>query len=281
MNEAPYVLDFSASTTIDVDAAAAGLSSTVVPVFFIDNLLPKIVGTAFCIATLANGEAIYATAGHVLEELKSSDALRPFTLLPHVGLPASPLTLRQIPIEQIAYADSSSDVSLFVVNTNRNVYTAGLEIGTLPVAMAEPVEGMECVAAGYPQSTGIINFQLVASLGNVEEIHPRRRDSSFVTFPSFRTTANYEHGMSGGPVWDTNGHVVGVVSTGYDVPGGFIGYAAFLAAIMELKVDLHHAGGQVNEWTIKDLIETGVITTHGKATFERSADGVTLKWHPA
>jgi hypothetical protein len=193
------------------------------------------------------------------------------------------LNLHRVPIEQISYADSYSDVSVFVVNTNRDPQTTGLAIGTLPVAKSQPVAEMECVALGYPQINGVLNFGMVAALGNIEETHPSRRDNSLITYPSFRTTAEYQHGMSGGPVFATNGHVVGIVSTGFAgaEPTEVIGYGACLASITELKVDLHGADEEVHEWTLKELMEMGVIAAHGEAVLERSANGVTLKWSPA
>jgi hypothetical protein len=51
------------------------------------------------------------------------------------------------------------------------------------------------------------------------------------------------------------GEAVGRDPMVLDAVDGAIGYAAFLASIMELKVNLPDAGGQVHEWTIKNLIE--------------------------
>lgn len=80
--------------------------------------------------------------------------------------------------------------------------------------------------------------------GHVEEVHDGRRDSVSVTFPSFRCTAKFQHGLSGGPVFDANRFVVGVVPRDTDgtEPVDIIGYAAWLATITELKGDLTGSG---------------------------------------
>jgi hypothetical protein len=61
-----YRFDFSTSNTTDVDVTKAGLLSTIVPIIFRRKRFDlSLEGTAFCIAALANGEAIFVTAGHV------------------------------------------------------------------------------------------------------------------------------------------------------------------------------------------------------------------------
>jgi hypothetical protein len=134
--------------------------------------------------------------------------------------------------------------------------------------------GAEFVGFGYPQEKGVLSFTMVAARGTIEEIHPHKRDSSFVTWPSFRMDADFDFGTSGGPVLDDDGHVIGVVSTSSH---GF-SYAALVGGLTELKVDLHGVDGHLGELSIKDLMTMDVIATKGQAILRRDADGVMIDW---
>ena len=57
----------------------------------------------------------------------------------------------------------------------------------------------------YAQQTAI-------SKGVVREVHPEYRDKGMLSFPCFRTDARFDPGMSGGPIFDETGNVIGVVS---------------------------------------------------------------------
>ncbi|MBI2517041.1 MAG: trypsin-like peptidase domain-containing protein [Opitutae bacterium] len=55
--------------------------------------------------------------------------------------------------------------------------------------------------------------QLARSSGVVEEIYPLMRDRGMINFPSFRFDAQVDHSMSGGPIFDETGCLVGINSS--------------------------------------------------------------------
>ena len=72
--------------------------------------------------------------------------------------------------------------------------------------------GYELPALEQPAAIRV-SYALKTARGAVVEIHERRR-GGMVDFPSFQTTGHYKHSMSGGPIIDTDGLVVGLISTG-------------------------------------------------------------------
>jgi len=195
-----YRLDFAKSNTIEVDVTEAGLLSTIVPIVLRRKRFDlSLEGTAFCIGTLANGEAIFVTARHVVKKLAETDAIdAAYIMLPRSREPWSALNVHAVPLKVLSTADTHSDVAAFVVNVNDDPQTRGLEIKTLPVAVSEPVVGAELVGFGYPQEKGVLSFTMLAARGTIEEVHPHKRDSSFVTWPSFRMDTDFDFGTSGG-----------------------------------------------------------------------------------
>src|SRR5690606_3823432 len=55
--------------------------------------------------------------------------------------------------------------------------------------------------------------QLCKSVGVVQEIFPSMRDRGFIHYPAFQFDARVDHSMSGGPIFDENGNLVGINST--------------------------------------------------------------------
>ena len=49
------------------------------------------------------------------------------------------------------------------------------------------------------------------AVGQVDEVHPLRRDRGLLNWPCARTNARIDGGMSGGPVVDERGHIFGIV----------------------------------------------------------------------
>lgn len=56
----------------------------------------------------------------------------------------------------------------------------------------------------------------MVTTGVVEEIYPVMRDSSMVSWPCYRVSLASHGGMSGGPVFDSRGHLCGIICTGTD-----------------------------------------------------------------
>jgi hypothetical protein len=88
--------------------------------------------------------------------------------------------------------------------------------------------------------------------------------------------------MSGGPIIDIHGRVIGVISHGTDAreAGDVTGYGASIGAIIELKLDLEDDNGDVFEFAIPQLADMGFLGSGSDAriTLRRDDDGVTLTW---
>jgi serine protease Do len=74
---------------------------------------------------------------------------------------------------------------------------------------------------------------MYGAYGIVTAIHPHGRGQSWPT-PVFEVECNWSSGMSGGPVFNSSGEVVGLVSTGMDLrsdDGNGIGWATCFGSI--------------------------------------------------
>lgn len=68
------------------------------------------------------------------------------------------------------------------------------------------------------------------SVGLVAEVYPVRRDLGMLNWPCFRITVGTFSGMSGGPAFDKNGHLVGVLCAG-DGPGDGVDSPSYISMI--------------------------------------------------
>jgi hypothetical protein len=265
-----------------VDLTASRTDRSVFPVLIRRRGEPaSVIGTAFCITVLLNGEVVCATAKHVVEQLEATDGLEPFVGLPQLVPEGQDRQLVGLPVRQICIAGTHSDVALLVANRTESPLPVG-EVLAFNLTMDPPVVGSGCMALGYPQKQGVASGQLIASRGLVEEIHPAKRDSVLSDFPTFRTTAAYRSGMSGGPIIDSRGYVAGVVSHGFDEESGPpLGYGAAIAGLVELKVELHDDNRVLREFTFPELIAHKAVGTISdrSVTLQRSEEGVMLTWH--
>ncbi len=130
---------------------------------------------------------------------------------------------------------------------------------------------------GYPRSgmsgsapiatAAIIDYErrLVQSSGPVIERHPVRRDSSAINFPAVMTNAHDEHGMSGGPVIDADGVIIGVISRGMppdDDGGDWVSYVSLIGPALQLTGLLGSSAGSEEE------VRLGQLAMEDKIGFE-------------
>lgn len=104
---------------------------------------------------------------------------------------------------------------------------------------------------GVPQTT----------TGTVVEVYERGRDRGLYSFPCFQVNARFNAGMSGGPVFDDSGSLIGVISGSLppDADGGeHVSYVAAIWPILEMAVP---RSGQPNEevCSVRELAMKGVV----------------------
>lgn len=224
-----------------------------------------------------------ATAFHVIEDLLEVDSagtglvLRPDIRLAALDVPGMPLGQPQVP--EGAWRSFAGSFALTGIETPpfqtprvRNLSElvairirppAPLPDGTpfLPLDFRRwhPSVGERVLALGYadldraeaePPDDRAIDLTLYGSFGRINDIE-RASGERGRPWPMIRVEAEWPGGMSGGPVFNEAGHVIGVVSTGLgevgsatffsgwnvperifgsidpDNPGHFICYAAF------------------------------------------------------
>ncbi len=102
-----------------------------------------------------------------------------------------------------------------------------------------PAESQAIVAYGFPQSKHNILADGKAKLrlspsradGQVREIYHLKRDSSMAPFPCLRTDAPFPPGLSGGPVTDDEGRVIGVVCSGMPPAEGDTEHVSYVSTL--------------------------------------------------
>ena len=119
------------------------------------------------------------------------------------------------------------------------------ELHTFQVSASSPEIGDTVVAVGFPkldvikggrrEVAALLEEEMFASYGTVTALHPNGRDRANQT-PVFEVEAHWPSGMSGGPVFNQEGHVVGIVSRSMERTEGFAGcgWATWLARLPEL-----------------------------------------------
>ncbi len=125
----------------------------------------------------------------------------------------------------------------------------------------------------YPGTTVTQSEQQVIALnpnyyvGRVEELLPNGRDRTFLPGPCFRTSMVLHGGSSGGPVFAKPGHVVGVNSTGIDLPPGTddVSFASWIGDIVPLAVPnvLDTRDSTNKTISIRELVAAGHVRCYG------------------
>jgi len=112
-----------------------------------------------------------------------------------------------------------------------------------------PRVGSRIAAFGYPRSRmretepdcWEVNTDATTATGTVLEIHHETRDGGTHPFPCFRTDARFDPGMSGGPVFNEEGHICGIICSNMppqSADGEHASYVSTLWPCMGTMVDV-------------------------------------------
>lgn len=226
-----------------------GLRSVIIPLFFIDRETEEIsgIGTAFSVDPFGT----YLTAYHVLE----SRVTQSFFNGPELGAvfgffsPGLVFGRAPIPRDSFVFLHEAETIRgeresplLHLPNRTLNVFDcAKLTFdprsarvqrtrGFLPLQVNggnPPVIGDRVMAVGYPgvmnvrhvPESNLVHFTegLFGAVGTITEILPQGRNTNR-PWPTFVVSSKWPSGISGGPIFNENGYVIGIVSSSLHDP---------------------------------------------------------------
>ncbi|MBI5538012.1 MAG: trypsin-like peptidase domain-containing protein [Deltaproteobacteria bacterium] len=159
--------------------------------------------------------------------------------------------------------------------------------GVLVWELDPPTEGETVHGFGYrsptiqitPGPTPTLSWTDVptSTSGEIIEVHPERRDRGRLTFPCVHVGARIDGGMSGGPVFNSAGHLVGINCS--ELPAGEDGsppasYFALLWPTMGIEIDAPCEGIPSGaKYPVLELARRGVIVARGAERVELLPDG--------
>jgi len=224
-----------------------------------DQIYP--VGTGFVL----NPDGLFVTAAHVLEEAESRAVYKQNDdgeLYKHYEFYAIYIGNQRntnsesyigglLPIDEV-WAPIDLDIGFGWLRLPRSV-ADGKPIPLWPVCIrpAIPRPNAEITAMGYYKMAGSLKTnkegiiwnhaqETAVSSGVIEEVYPVRRDQTLLSFPCFRTNARFDPGMSGGPIFDKSGCVIGVVCSGTEIeePHDTISHGSLIWPIFGCEIEV-------------------------------------------
>ena len=133
-------------------------------------------------------------------------------------------------------------------------------------------------AAGAEDDSSVIEAGFYATRGEVTDLLPSGRDQATLWFPVFQTSAHFAGGMSGGPVFNQQGELCGLVC--YDAGDDMdnpdaapISYAVMLYPLLACLVELSLPGEPpTTPYTIQNLCVRGIVAMRHSEKFEFGID---------
>jgi hypothetical protein len=102
----------------------------------------------------------------------------------------------------------------------------------------------------------------ITSPGVITDVYPESRDSALLSFPSFEVQTHFIGGMSGGPIFNEEGELCGLVCSGYENTP--VAYGVVLWPIIGIRID-HSIPGVVSEgpYTMLEMARSGLLKVIG------------------
>lgn len=147
------------------------------------------------------------------------------------------------------------------------------------LSFKQVVSGEGVTALGYPKSAhrfgstagSKISINPYESDGHIMQVHALKRDSVMLPYPCYETSAHIEGGMSGGPVFDSNGQVCGVVSSSFELAGNNQIAVSYISSIwpcagIELRETSHPITVSPTPYYLQALIDSGQVQATDRMT---------------
>ena len=143
---------------------------------------------------------------------------------------------------------------------------AALSFSAIPPQIGEPV-----FAFGYHRDKATVGDEVItlararaATFGVVKALHPLGR-GGHLSWPCFEVNARFEGGMSGGPVFNERGEVVGLICTGMafaDPDAEPLSYVTMIWPMFAVEID-HPEPDLQCKYPILELARKGVVAGRG------------------
>jgi len=266
------------------------LHQSVLPIFAMskNNIIP--LGTGFIITN----SGLMLTARHVIENIvdkrkiiDTNEPIENFSLFAIYSsdkkndkTSISPDYYIGGPIRIISFTtDKNLDIALCQLTSMKKIDTGEqLQFPVVKLNLSIPKLGLKILGVGYckNQILSDINIEkdhdkkirrveyshkLITTGGEIAEII---ESQGFRKWSHFRTTAKFESGMSGGPVFMENGSVCGIICSSFSNPqeeSEHISYVSDIGPALSFKVNILLEGNTVpQQFTLFELIKMNIIS---------------------
>jgi hypothetical protein len=295
-SEKTLVTDFSGGPFAQVPGQPNPIQETVMPVVAMRGDEIMVLGTAFAISS----HGLMLTARHVVDEA--------YGLVNGRGSADNEVGLGVLYVSTERHDDDPTrlvggifpihttnfnpflDIAVMCVNLPVDTRTdERISIPALTLSPEIPAANTDCFALGYhkmncsqggPEGCShTISQSFSASKGTVQNIHFPYRDKSFLSFPCFEVNSRFDAGMSGGPVLNLSGGVIGVVCSSIALADsdGHTSYASLTGPALLLQLNTLNPNGGEKRAFLHDFIVGGSVpvdTSIENLTFMRN--GATL-----
>lgn len=161
----------------------------------------------------------------------------------------------------------------------------------LPIlSLAQARVDQAVIALGYPHSThrldeeghATVGLNPHESFGTIAAIHEHSRDSVMLPYPCFEASSATKGGMSGGPVFSGDGHVIGVIGSSFELGESDESDVSYVSAVWPVVgIELQHTAAPVMPSTVpylmQALVDAGTVRAVDRFTSVDAAGTVTLR----